>query len=188
MKAVGAVCLILGASWFGWHLASLWKQRLALLGSLRQLVYFLKGEILYSHATLAEGLSQAGRKGGGPFGELFLEAARRLEQRDGTPFSQIWQEEAGKVKNLPLAKEDWEKLEALKNQYPVVKDHRGVGLIQGLEFMRAPGEIAAAVIKKGVILITAEHNVLRFVPPLGIKEEHVDEMLRALEEVLSEQG
>ncbi len=113
MKAVGAICLILGASGFGWHLASLWKQRLALLGSLRQLVYFLKGEILYSHATLAEGLSQAGRKGGGPFGELFLEAARRLEQRDGTPFSQIWQEEAGKVKNLPLAKEDWEKLEAL---------------------------------------------------------------------------
>ena len=82
----------------------------------------------------------------------------------------------------------WEKLEALKNQYPVVKDHRGVGLIQGLEFMRAPGEIAAAVIKKGVILITAEHNVLRFVPPLVIREEHVDEMIQALEEVLGEQG
>ncbi|MCI9485366.1 MAG: aspartate aminotransferase family protein [Lachnospiraceae bacterium] len=82
----------------------------------------------------------------------------------------------------------WEKLEALKNQYPVVKDHRGVGLIQGLEFTRAPGEIAAAVIKKGVILITAEHNVLRFVPPLVIREEHVDEMIQALEEVLGEQG
>ncbi len=82
----------------------------------------------------------------------------------------------------------WEKLEALKNQYPVVKDHRGEGLIQGLEFTRAPGEIAAAVIKKGVILITAEHNVLRFVPPLVIREEHVDEMIQALEEVLGEQG
>ena len=63
-----------------------------------------------------------------------------------------------------------------------------MGLIQGLEFMRAPGEIAAAVIKKGVILITAEHNVLRFVPPLVIREEHVDEMIQALEEVLGEQG
>ncbi len=82
----------------------------------------------------------------------------------------------------------WEKLEGLKSKYPVIKDHRGAGLIQGLEFTKAPGDIAAAVVKKGVILITAEHNVLRFVPPLVIKEEHVDEMLRALEEVLSEQG
>lgn len=115
MKIAGAMCLILGASGLGWHLASLWKRRLALLEALRQLVYFLKGEILYSHATLTEGLSQAGRKGGGAFGDLFLAAARRLELRDGTPFPQIWQEEAGKLKNLPLAKEDWKKLEALGN-------------------------------------------------------------------------
>lgn len=81
----------------------------------------------------------------------------------------------------------WEKLEELKSKYPVIKDHRGAGLIQGLEFTKAPGDIAAAVIKKGVILITAEHNVLRFVPPLVIGEEHVDEMIRALEEVLSGQ-
>ncbi len=113
MKAAGAVCLILGASGLGWHLAYLWKQRLELLMSLRQLVYFLKGEILYSHATLAEGLSQAGRKGGGPFGKLFQAAAGRLELRDGTPFPQIWKEEAGKLKGLPLAQEDWEKLQTL---------------------------------------------------------------------------
>ncbi len=82
----------------------------------------------------------------------------------------------------------WERLEALKDKYPQVKDHRGVGLIQGLEFTKAPGDIAAAAIKRGVILITAEHNVLRFVPPLVIKEEHVDEMLRALEAAIEEQG
>ena len=82
----------------------------------------------------------------------------------------------------------WEKLEAFKEKYPEIVDHRGVGLLQGLEFAKAPGEIAAAAVKKGVILITAEHNVLRFVPPLVIKEEHVDEMIRVLEEVLEEQG
>ncbi len=82
----------------------------------------------------------------------------------------------------------WEKLEAFKEKHPEVVDHRGEGLIQGLEFAKAPGDIAAAVIKKGVILITAEHNVLRFVPPLVIREEHVDEMMRALEEALGELG
>ncbi len=82
----------------------------------------------------------------------------------------------------------WEKLEAFKEKHPEVVDHRGEGLIQGLEFAKAPGDIAAAVIKKGVIMITAEHNVLRFVPPLVIREEHVDEMMRALEEALGELG
>ena len=86
MKGLGAGLVLLGTAGFGWHMAGLWKQRLELLLSLRQLVYFLKGEILYSHATLAEGLSHAGKKGGGPFGDLFEEAAGRLNLRDGAVF------------------------------------------------------------------------------------------------------
>ena len=80
----------------------------------------------------------------------------------------------------------WEKLEEVKADYPIVKDHRGKGLIQGLEFTKAPGEIAKAVIAKGVILITAENNVIRFVPPLIIGKEHVDEMVKALKEAIEE--
>ena len=49
MKGLGAGLVLLGTAGFGWHMAGLWKQRLELLLSLRQLVYFLKGEILYSH-------------------------------------------------------------------------------------------------------------------------------------------
>ncbi|MCI8465696.1 MAG: aspartate aminotransferase family protein [Lachnospiraceae bacterium] len=80
----------------------------------------------------------------------------------------------------------WEKLKEFKEKYPKIRAHRGVGLIQGLEFEEAPGKIAAAAMRKGVILITAEHNVLRFVPPLIIKEAHVDEMIRALEAAIEE--
>ena len=78
----------------------------------------------------------------------------------------------------------WDKLEELKNKYPIIKDHRGKGLIQGLEFTEAPGAIAKAVVESGVILITAENNVIRFVPPLIIQKEHVDEMIRILKKVL----
>ena len=115
MKGLGAGLVLLGTAGFGWHMAGLWKQRLELLLSLRQLVYFLKGEILYSHATLAEGLSHAGKKGGGPFGDLFEEAAGRLNLRDGAVFSQIWKVEGEKRMDLPLTKEDWEQFFALGN-------------------------------------------------------------------------
>ena len=80
----------------------------------------------------------------------------------------------------------WERLEEVKANYPMVKDHRGKGLIQGLEFTENPAAIAKSVISRGVILITAENNVIRFVPPLVIKKEHVDEMIKALEESLDE--
>ena len=38
---------------------------------LRQMVYFLKGEILYSRAPLAEALEQAGKRSGGELGRFF---------------------------------------------------------------------------------------------------------------------
>ena len=113
MKAAGALCICLGAAGLGWQLAFVWKQRLDLLVALRQLIYYLKGEILYGHGTLAEALSQSGKKGGGPFGEMFQRAAERLNLRDGTLFSRIWKEEAEGLAYLPLVPEDWEQLKGL---------------------------------------------------------------------------
>lgn len=81
----------------------------------------------------------------------------------------------------------WDKLEEMKAAYPEkIKDHRGKGLIQGLEFFEAPGKIARACVENGVILITAENNVIRFVPPLVIKKEHVDEMAAVLKKCIEE--
>lgn len=75
----------------------------------------------------------------------------------------------------------WKKLEEIRAKYPVIRDHRGKGLIQGLEFEENPAPIAQEAIRNGVILITAENNVIRFVPPLVIGKEHVDEMAAVLE-------
>ena len=75
----------------------------------------------------------------------------------------------------------WKKLEEIRAKYPVIRDHRGKGLIQGLEFEENPAPIAQEAIRNGVILITAENNVIRFVPPLVIRKEHVDEMAAVLE-------
>ena len=62
-----------------------------------------------------------------------------------------------------------------------MKDHRGVGLIQGLEFTVPVGPVVQeALLEQKLILISAGANVIRFVPPLVIEKEDVDEMARRL--------
>ena len=75
----------------------------------------------------------------------------------------------------------WEKLEAFKESHDNVVDHRGRGLMQGLEFSEPAGPIAARCIENGLILITAGANTIRFIPPLIAGKEHVDEMIGFLE-------
>ncbi|KIR01996.1 Acetylornithine aminotransferase [Lachnospiraceae bacterium TWA4] len=78
----------------------------------------------------------------------------------------------------------FKKLEELKEEIPQIVDHRGVGLIQGLEFNEPVGPIVAEAINSGLILISAGANTIRFIPPLIAKPEHVDEMLEIFKKCL----
>ena len=80
----------------------------------------------------------------------------------------------------------WTCLEGIKEKYEFVKDHRGLGLIQGLEVTLPVGQISSKALEKGLILITAGTNVLRFVPPLVIEKENVDQMAEILTQVFDE--
>ena len=62
--------------------------------------------------------------------------------------------------------------------------HRGVGLMQGLEFKEPVKEVVTRAMSAGLILISAGTNIIRFVPPLVITKEHVDEMIEILEKSL----
>ena len=79
----------------------------------------------------------------------------------------------------------YEKLEELKTSNPHIVDHRGVGLMQGLEFDGPVAEIVKAALEEGLVLISAGANTIRFVPPLVISREDVDEMIRILCGVLN---
>lgn len=73
-------------------------------------------------------------------------------------------------------------LEALAARHgDCIAAHRGVGLIQGLEFKNPVKDIITRAMDAGLILISAGTNVIRFVPPLVIKKEHVDAMISVLE-------
>lgn len=77
------------------------------------------------------------------------------------------------------------KLDELKEKYSFITDRRGMGLMQGLEMEIPVGQLAAKALEEGLVIITAGSNVVRFVPPLVIGKQHVDEMVQKLDNVLA---
>lgn len=78
-----------------------------------------------------------------------------------------------------------EKLEELKNRHPdKIVARRGMGLMQGLELSAdcPVGEVTKKALEKGMLIISASHNVLRFVPPLIITEKEIDEAIEILDQ------
>lgn len=76
----------------------------------------------------------------------------------------------------------WEELEALAGRLDCVAAHRGKGLIQGLELSMPVGPVVkTALLEEHLVLISAGSQVIRFVPPLVIEKEDVDEMIVRLE-------
>ena len=79
-----------------------------------------------------------------------------------------------------------QKLDELVARYDSIETRRGIGLMQGLVFREPVGGIIQAALDKGLILINAGPNIIRFVPPLVIGREHVDEMIAILESCLEQ--
>ena len=78
------------------------------------------------------------------------------------------------------------KLKEVMSRHACILEHRGVGLMQGLLFDKPVGPIINRAIEKGLLLINAGANIIRFVPPLVIRESHVDQMIEILEECIEE--
>lgn len=77
-----------------------------------------------------------------------------------------------------------QKLDELVEKYDFLITRRGKGLMQGVVCKLPVGKVAAAALEQGLIVITAGADVLRFVPPLVIEKQHVDEMIEKLEKAL----
>ena len=58
--------------------------------------------------------------------------------------------------------------------------------MQGLEFDGPVADLVKACLGKGLVLISAGTNTIRFIPPLVIEKEDMDEMMGILKEVLSQ--
>ncbi|MBC8265051.1 MAG: aspartate aminotransferase family protein [Anaerolineales bacterium] len=89
-----------------------------------------------------------------------------------------------------------EKLEELKEKYPLVGDVRGMGLMQGVELVREQKEPAVEEIlkvfeatkRRGLLIGKGGlyGNVIRITPPLNIGKADVDEAVEILEHTMAE--
>ena len=79
------------------------------------------------------------------------------------------------------------RLDEIVTEYSsIIETRRGIGLMQGLVFKEPVGDIINKAMNKGLILINAGSNIIRFLPALIIQKQHVDEMVGILRECLSE--
>ncbi|TVY40082.1 Acetylornithine aminotransferase, mitochondrial [Lachnellula occidentalis] len=75
--------------------------------------------------------------------------------------------------------------EGLRAKYPeLIAEVRGKGLILGLQLNQDPTPIVTAARERGLLIITAGTNTLRFVPSLTITEEEIAEGIQVLDEAM----
>lgn len=77
-------------------------------------------------------------------------------------------------------------LDVLASKYDCIIDRRGAGLMQGLVFNQAVAPVINKALDKGLILINAGTDIIRFVPSLVIEKKHVDEMISILDTCIQE--
>jgi acetylornithine aminotransferase len=78
-----------------------------------------------------------------------------------------------------------EQLEKLKTKYAFIKEVRGRGLIIGMELDIEGGALVNAAMERGLLINCTVGKVLRFLPPLIVSKEEIDEAMAILDEVLA---
>jgi acetylornithine/succinyldiaminopimelate/putrescine aminotransferase len=75
------------------------------------------------------------------------------------------------------------RLEEMKKKFAFIKEVRGKGLILGIELKMEGGSIVKEMLQRGILINCTMGNVLRFLPPLIVTKEEVDQVVETLEEV-----
>ena len=75
------------------------------------------------------------------------------------------------------------RLEEIKKNFSFVQEVRGKGLILGMELKMEGSSIVKEMMQRGFLINCTMGNVLRFLPPLIVTKEEVDQMAEALEGV-----
>jgi acetylornithine/N-succinyldiaminopimelate aminotransferase len=76
------------------------------------------------------------------------------------------------------------RLEEMKKKFRFIQEVRGKGLILGMELKIDGSSIVKEMMQRGFLINCTMGNVLRFLPPLIVTKEEVDQVVAALEEVL----
>ena len=79
-----------------------------------------------------------------------------------------------------------EKLEQLKQKHPIIDSVRGMGLMIGVQLTGPGGWIVDKCLEKGLRINCTNETVLRFMPPMIVTKNQIDQAVSILDGVLSE--
>jgi acetylornithine aminotransferase len=77
-------------------------------------------------------------------------------------------------------------LEALQHTYHFVQQVRGIGLMIGMALDIPAGDIVKKGHERGVLLNVTHDTVLRFVPPLTVSKQEINQMIAILDGIFAE--
>jgi len=86
-----------------------------------------------------------------------------------------------------LGRRFMERLGEFKEKYRIIREVRGLGLMIGVELRFDILNILLGALDRGVLMLDAGRNVMRFLPPLVIETAQLDRVLSVLDEVLGEE-
>ena len=96
-------------------------------------------------------------------------------------------EEGNLIENaVKLGDYTQDKLNQLKDKFPIIDNVRGLGMMIGVQLTRSGAGIVAKCLEKGLRINCTHDTVIRFMPPMIATQEHIDKALAILESVLSE--
>lgn len=72
-----------------------------------------------------------------------------------------------------------------KARHHVVRDIRGIGLLQGMELDIDAKTVVAEALSRGVLINATGERVLRFVPPLTITTQEIDQLVDTLNAIFT---
>ena len=76
-------------------------------------------------------------------------------------------------------------LSECKDRHRLVRDVRGIGLLQGLELDIDAKTVVSDCLTRGLLINNTGEHVLRFVPPLIITQREIDRLIEVLSQVFS---
>jgi len=96
--------------------------------------------------------------------------------------------EGGVMDNVRARGEQLERrLAGIEDRSPLVAGQRGVGLLRGLVLTADIGpDVAARAMAHGLLVNSVRPNVIRFLPPLNVSAEEIDQAVDIIDTVLAE--
>ena len=79
-----------------------------------------------------------------------------------------------------------EKLLWLKERHDIVGDIRGLGLLLGIKLAINGESLVNQCLQRGFLINCIQENILRFVPPLIVKNEEIDALIKCLDELFQD--